>query len=90
MVVHTASHLQHPQMLCLGAWNSCQIDPRIKTDKTAAMAHRQPQQIRISNLPVAEQLRPMQAAGIQQAVVIGNEQMCRCGRRLPQALCYRR
>lgn len=53
-----------------------QVQPRIKADKTALVAHRQAQQIAVGNLSMAQQVWPMHLVGIQHAVVVGQKSVC--------------
>ena len=49
------------------------VQPRIKADKAALVAHGQAQQIAVGNLSMAQQVLPVQLVGIEQAVVVGQK-----------------
>ena len=60
--------LQGHQMLGPGTGHGLQVQPRIKADKAALVAHGQAQQIAVGDLPMTQQVLPVQLFGIEQAV----------------------
>lgn len=60
-------------MLGPGAGHGLQVQSRIKADKAALVAHGQAQQIAVGDLPMTQQVLPVQLFGIEQAVVIGHK-----------------
>ena len=70
-------------MLRCRAWNGVKVQPSIKADKTALVAYGQAQQVAVCNLPVAQQVVPVQLIGVEQAVVVGKKGV----RRVCSSLC---
>lgn len=75
-------------MSSLSCWHKVPANPGIKADKAAMVAHSQAQKIGICHLSMSQDARPVQGASLQQTVIIGNEQMCRRGHGLRQAIGY--
>ena len=67
-------------MLRVRAGHGAQVQPGIKADEAALVAHGQAQQIAVGNLPMTQQVVPVQLIGVEQAVVVGKKGVRRvCG-----------
>ena len=70
------SGLQRDQILRGRAGYGLQVQPGIKADEAALVAHGQPQQIAVRDLTMPQQVLPVHLIGVQQAVVVGHKGVC--------------